>query len=179
VSRHEASRVPWYLRPFKERLARYDWDQTIQHISRDVHQILELLQKETATTNDDDKIFHTAPAWGKRINEKLNTLKARVETLIETVGREARADKRRDLKTMAAVDITLAKVTANNDLLKSLDLAVDVLNEEHATIAEKIADLKAQVEAGQPPDFTALDAAVDEQTAVISRVRAAVGANAE
>ncbi len=62
-------------------------------------------------------------------------------------------------------------------VLKSVALAADALNEGQASIAAEIADLKAQIAAGQAPDFSALDAAADEQAAVIGGLNTAVGSN--
>lgn len=54
---------------------------------------------------DDERIFRTAPRWAGRLNEKLNELK-------QLIGREARADERRDDKMSAAHDAILAELAA-------------------------------------------------------------------
>lgn len=80
-------------------------------------------------------------------------------------------------KLMADSASILAKVTANTDVLKSVALTADALNEGQSTIEALIAELKAQIASGQTPtDFASLDAALDEQTAVIEGMSAAIAA---
>lgn len=78
---------------------------------------------------------------------------------------------------MADAASTLAKITANTNVLKSVSTAVDALKEGQATMADEIKALKDAVAAGTPPDFSALDAAADEQAAVISGLQTAIPAN--
>ena len=79
------------------------------------------------------------------------------------------------IDTMSAqTDAILAKITSNNDALKSIQVSVDALREGNATIAAEIAALKAQI-AGA--DFTKLETAVAEQSAVVEGLKTAIPAN--
>lgn len=78
---------------------------------------------------------------------------------------------------MATAAEILATVNANTSVLNSIAVAADALNEGQVSIADQIAELKRQIEAGQTPDLSELEAAVDNQTAVISGLKDAVGAN--
>lgn len=75
-------------------------------------------RKEEATTHEkDDDIFRRAPRWAGRLNEKLNELK-------QQIGREARADERRDIQTMATQAEVLAKVAEAKTVSESTNIAV-------------------------------------------------------
>lgn len=97
--------------------------------------------------------------------------------LVEQVGELQTAIKRLEHKMAKTAEEILAKVTANTDVMKSVQIAVDGLKEGQATIADEIAALKAQVAAGTTPDFTALEAATDEQGMVVAGLKSAVSAN--
>lgn len=78
-------------------------------------------------------------------------------------------------KIRMSAETILAKVSANNDILKSLVVASDGLNEGQTSIEEHIEELKKQIADGQSaPDLTALEAAVEEQGTVIDGLKAAV-----
>ncbi len=79
-------------------------------------------------------------------------------------------NKRLD-KLMADTASILAKVTKNTDILKSIQAGITAASEG------QIKALKDQIAAGQAPDFTALDAAVDEQGTLIGGLAAAIPAN--
>ena len=78
---------------------------------------------------------------------------------------------------MADAASILAKVTANTSVLQSIAAAATALQEGHDTIQAEIDALKAQIAAGTPPDFTALDAAADDQATVIAGISKAIPAN--
>ena len=78
---------------------------------------------------------------------------------------------------MADAASVLAKITANNDLLKSQTAALNALAEGQADITAEIKNLKDQIAAGQAPDFGPLDAAADEQTTLVQGVGKAINAN--
>ena len=78
---------------------------------------------------------------------------------------------------MADAASVLAKITANTTLLQSITTAATALENGQASISAEIDALKAQIAAGQPADFTALDAAADAQATVISGIAAAIPAN--
>lgn len=78
---------------------------------------------------------------------------------------------------MAKVDDVLAAITANTDIAKASAQAIDALREGHDNIAAEIADLKAQIAAGNTTDFTAIDAALADQKTVLDNSNAAIGAN--
>lgn len=68
---------------------------------------------------------------------------------------------------MAKIDDEAAAIAANTATLKMISQRVNDLSDGHSTISDEIADLRAQIAAGQAPDFTALDAAVADQTSAI------------
>lgn len=80
-------------------------------------------------------------------------------------------------KIMADQNSILAKINANTSVLQSIQAAVTALSDGQASIADEIAALKAQIAAGTPPDFTALDAAADTQAGVIAGLNTAIPAN--
>ena len=86
---------------------------------------------------------------------KTDTLSARQETL------------------MADAAAILAQVRANNDALRSMGVTIDALNENQATIADLIRDLKNQTN----PDLTELEAEVANQGDLIAGAKAAIGEN--
>lgn len=72
----------------------------------------------------------------------------------------------------------LDKITANTSLLRSISTAADALKEGQATIAAEIQALKDQIAAGSAaPDFSALDAAADDQKTVIDGLNVAIPSN--
>ncbi len=75
---------------------------------------------------------------------------------------------------MADAASVLAKITANNDLIASQNAALVALAEGQQDIVSEIAKLKA---AGTGGDFTALDAAADNQSTLIAGTGKAIGAN--
>lgn len=84
----------------------------------------------------------------------------------------------RSLKTgdtlMADAASILAKITANTTTLNSIAAAATALEDGQASISAEIDALKA---ANPAVDFTALDAAADQQATVISGIAAAIPAN--
>lgn len=114
---------------------------------------------------------------------RIDELERRVHVLesnqhIHRLLHEVRADIQ-DLKehTMADAASILAKISANTNILKSIDAAANALEEGNANIVALIADLKAQIAAGTAPDFGPLDAAADEQGTVIAGIADSVQAN--
>lgn len=75
---------------------------------------------------------------------------------------------------MAKVDDEAAAIAANTAAIRKIGDAIMGLSEGHATIQEELQALKDQVAAGAPPDFTALDTAVADQSAAISSVSSLV-----
>lgn len=78
---------------------------------------------------------------------------------------------------MATAEQILAKIEANTDVLQSVSDGINALEEGATDIKARIADLKAQIAAGQAPDLTALDAAADKQAAVAAGLRESVPEN--
>lgn len=107
--------------------------------------------------------IHLSPEVERLLRDHLKGIKAAIHKL--------------ETKLMADSASVLAKITANTDLLRSVALTVDALNEGQDTIVALIADLKAQIAAGQPTDFTEIEAALDDQGNVIAGAQAAIGAN--
>lgn len=98
--------------------------------------------------------------------------------LMQKLGRDV-YELKQELTEMAsrtAAEI-LAAITANTDFAKSTKLAIDGLREGFTTLTEEIADLKRQIAEGQTPDFTAVDAAIDEQKQVLADTDKAIRAN--
>lgn len=78
---------------------------------------------------------------------------------------------------MADVASILANVQANTSTLNAVMAAIVALEAGHATVADEIAALQAQIAAfGVPVDFSALDSAVTAQTALVTSLAAAVPA---
>lgn len=77
-----------------------------------------------------------------------------------------RTDQKVD-RLMTKVDDEAAAIAANTAKLNQIGTAITNIDEGHSTISDEIAALKAQIAAGTPPDFTALDNAVTAQTAAI------------
>lgn len=76
---------------------------------------------------------------------------------------------------MATAEEVLAKVTANTDVLRGVAVIADTLNEGQETIEGLIADLKAQIAAGQTPtDLSAIEAALADQATVIDGMSKAI-----
>lgn len=89
-------------------------------------------RRQITTHNDDeDDIFSRAPAWGGILNRKLNTLLAGQQRLHQQIGREARADERRDFQmsaeTQAAIDELKAEVAPMSDAVTAVAATVDRL----------------------------------------------------
>lgn len=80
-------------------------------------------------------------------------------------------------KIMPTLDEELAKVNAANTMLDGIAATLTTLAAGHNTIAAEIADLKAQIAAGTPPDFSALDAALNDQATKINSVGGLIVAN--
>ncbi len=71
-------------------------------------------------------------------------------------------------KIMAKIDDEAAALAANTAAVRAIGTAITGLAEGHDTIQAEIQALKDQIAAaGTPVDFTALDAAVADQTAAI------------
>lgn len=82
-------------------------------------------RRRRATTHDtDEKIFRTAPRWAGRLNEKLESVLAGQRRLNQQIGREARADERRDFKTMATQAQVLEKVAEATSVSKAANILV-------------------------------------------------------
>ncbi len=77
-------------------------------------------------------------------------------------------------KLMADAASILAKITANNDMVKAQTAALVALAEGQADIVSEIAALKA---ANPAVDFAPLDAAADEQTTLVQGAGKAINAN--
>ncbi len=75
---------------------------------------------------------------------------------------------------MAKVDDVAAAIAANTATVKKIVDQITVLDEGHTTIVDEIAALKAQIAAGQAPDFTAVDAALTDQTTALGALTALV-----
>lgn len=108
------------------------------------------------------------PSWAVALAGATNRIEARQITII--ANQEA-------IKMDAAA--ILAQVKANTDVLSSVAIAADALNENQTSIAAQIADLKAQIAAGQSPDLSAIEQALAEQAQVIDGLKSAVGANTD
>lgn len=75
---------------------------------------------------------------------------------------------------MADAAAILAAVKANSDRLQSQTLVLQGLAEGHADIKSELADLKAQIAAGQPADLTDLETAVADQTKLVDGMDKAI-----
>ncbi len=75
---------------------------------------------------------------------------------------------------MAKVDDVAAAIAANTATVKKIVDQITVLDEGHTTIVDEIAALKAQIAAGQAPDFTAVDSALADQTTALGALTALV-----
>lgn len=85
-----------------------------------------------------------------------------------------RIDERLEI-LMAKVDDVAAAIAANTVTIKAIVAGITTLDEGNANITAEIAALKAQIAAGgPPPDFTAVDAALADQTANIGQLAALV-----
>lgn len=73
----------------------------------------------------------------------------------------------------------LAAVRANSDRLQSQTLALQGLAEGHADIKSELADLKAQIAAGQTPDLSELETAVNDQSKLVDGMGAAIDAGTQ
>lgn len=73
-------------------------------------------------------------------------------------------------------DDLLAAITANTDALKSVAMGVSALMEGHATIAEEIAVLKAEIGSESDASFSSLESALAEQATIIQGIRTAIPA---
>lgn len=62
----------------------------------------------------------------------------------------------------------LANIKAKKDIVKAVAAAADGLEEGFASVNAKIADLKAQVEAGQTPDFTEVETELAEMDTALT-----------
>lgn len=78
---------------------------------------------------------------------------------------------------MAKVDDVAAAIRANTSTLASINMAATALAEGHSTISDEIAELKAAIEAGKEPDFTAVDQAVADQQTLVSQLGTIIPAN--
>lgn len=99
----------------------------------------------------------------------------KLNTLLATVRRNEALSKERDEEMAGTAQEILAKVTANTDVLESIAVAADELNEGFDDISQLIADLKSQI--GNSADLTELEEAVDKQATVAAGLKTAVGAN--
>lgn len=85
-------------------------------------------------------------------------------------------DKRID-QVMAKVDDVAAKVAANTAMVRKIADTVTSISEGHSTLSDEIQALKDQIAAGQAPDFSAVDAALADQTAAVGALGALVPAS--
>lgn len=111
------------------------------------------------------------------INRNHAELKAEIASLRAHLDLRLDRNRQRQEIIMADAVSILAKITANNDMIASQTAALTALAEGQTSIKAEIDALKAQIAAGTPPDFTALDAAADQQTALVAGAGAAIGAN--
>lgn len=102
-----------------------------------------------------------APAWAQTLNGNLELLDYRLEMLL-----------------MLTKEEIVAKLAANNTALVEIFDRVDNLDGNFSSVTEAIADLKAQVAAGQTPDFSDVEAAMATQSDTIARIRSALGSDA-
>lgn len=70
-------------------------------------------------------------------------------------------------RLMTKIEDTAAAIAANTVAIRNIGTAVGALTEGHETIIAEIQALKDQIAAGAPPDFTAVDAALTDQTVAI------------
>ena len=98
-----------------------------------------------------------------RIEQKIDNLLQRVEKLLMA-----------SAATQTDVNAILAKVTADNNILTSIQTAVTALSAGQSTIAAEIDILKNQ---NPGVDLTDLSAAVDSQAALVSGLATAIPAN--
>lgn len=75
---------------------------------------------------------------------------------------------------MSKMDDEVAAIAANTAMIKKIGETVTSISEGHSTISEEIQALKDAIANNQPPDFTALDAAVADQTAAVGALGALV-----
>jgi chromosome segregation ATPase len=75
---------------------------------------------------------------------------------------------------MAKTDDVAAAIAANTATIKAMVTKITTLDDGQASIQAEIDALKAQIAAGTPPDFTAVDAAMADQTAAIGQLSALV-----
>lgn len=130
--------------------------------SRDLREVRELF----------DKLDRKLDRITDRIVDRLGRLRA---------GQGILSDNQRVLQEQARMNAqeALARIRNNTSLLTSISTAADLLEEGQANVAAKIAELKAQIEAGQTPDFTEIEAALTEQETVIGGLAESIPANVE
>lgn len=75
---------------------------------------------------------------------------------------------------MAKMDDEAAAVAANTAMVRKIGDTLTSIAEGHSTISDEIQALKDQIAQGQNPDFSALDAAVADQTAAVGALSALV-----
>lgn len=75
---------------------------------------------------------------------------------------------------MTKMDDEAARAAANTVKINAMATAITSMSEGHSTISDEIKALKDAVAAGTPPDFTALDAAMDAQDAATTAAAALV-----
>ncbi len=115
-----------------------------------------------------------------RIERKIDTLNVKIDALVRHAGIEEaliRALTKLEKQMAETTADIVAKISAQTDILRSIQTAASALAEGHASISDEIADLKAQIAAGQPPDFTAVDQAIADQSTVIGSIATAIPAN--
>lgn len=108
---------------------------------------------------------HDVPPWARTLNDNLQLIWWVLELNME--------------KLDMTKDEIVAALAANTQSLSDILTAADALNEGQVSIADEITALKDQIAAGQTPDLSDLEAAVNAQKSVIDQVRTAVGAPAE
>jgi len=101
----------------------------------------------------------------------------RIEQKVDAIAERLGLLQKEELSIMADANSVLAKITANTSVLNSIAAAATALEAGHSTIQDEITALKAQIAAGTPPDFTALDAAADAQSTLIGGIATAIPAN--
>jgi len=112
--------------------------------------------------------------------QKVDQLLALCTQIAKTLGLEEAqllTILKEEKKMVESTDDIVAKITAETTVLNSVQAAVTGLSEGHATIEDEIKDLKAQIAAGQPADFTKIDAAIANQDTVINSLATAIPAN--
>lgn len=71
---------------------------------------------------------------------------------------------------MAKIDDEAAAIAANTVAIRKIGTAVSGLTEGHETVIAEIQALKDQIAAGTAPDFTAVDAALTDQSTAIGEL---------